>query len=101
MARKVKITVVKRDLYKDLVDKYAADKNLTICNLFNDEQEFVLNEINMPEGFCSWAWADIHRDVVAVFFGASYKWINKENLIVSCCTDGLRPVTFKIEAIDE
>ena len=101
MARKVKITVVKRDIYKDLVEKYGADKNIAMCDLFQDGQEFVLSEINKPEGFCAWAWADIQRDVVGVFFGASYPWINKENMILSCCTDGFRPVTFKIEAFDE
>ena len=101
MARKLKITVLKRDLYREFVDEYAADKETTYCHRFVDGQVFVQEGINMPDGFCSWAWADIHRDVISVFYGAGFKWINRDNTIISCCTDGLRPVTFKVEAFDE
>jgi len=98
---KVKITVVKRDLYKDLAELYAANPaGLVQCPLYADNQEFVLENTNMPEGFCSWAWADIQRDVVAIASGANYRWIKDEGCLISCCTDGLRPVVFKIERID-
>jgi uncharacterized repeat protein (TIGR04076 family) len=100
MARKLKITVLKRDLYKDLVDEYAVDKNTPACHALKDGQEFILDSPNMPDGFCSWAWADLQRDVIAILFGANYPWINKPNTIISCCTDGLRPVTFKLEGMD-
>jgi len=99
MSKQLKITVLKRDLYQDLVDEYAADKTTAHCSLFEDGQVFILDSLDMPEKFCSWAWADIHRDVVSVFQGASFPWINQENTIISCCTDGFRPVTFKIERI--
>ena len=99
---KVKITVVKRDLYTDLVEKYAKNPaGMTACGLFSDNQEFLLERANMPEGFCSWAWADIQRDVVSVFNGASYPWIKENSAIVSCCTDGLRPVTFLIQKTED
>ena len=100
MVRQVRVTVLKRELYKDLVDKYAADKSLPLCPKFKDGQVFNLNAADIPSDFCSWAWADIQRDVVSVYRGANYPWINQENAIVSCCTDGLRPVVFMIEAID-
>ena len=101
MAKQVKITVVKRDLYKDLVEEYAADKSLTACGLFEDGQVFILDGANKPDGFCSWAWADIHRDVIGILFGATYNWIKQKGTVITCCTDGLRPVTFKIECIGE
>jgi len=101
MASQLKITVLKRELYKDLVDKYAADKNFAPCPKYKDGQEFILDTKDMPAGFCSWAWADIHRDVVAVFHGANFPWIERKSTIISCCTDGLRPVVFKIEKIGE
>ena len=47
----VKITVLKRELYKDLVDEYAADKNFSPCAKFKDGQEFILNAKEMPAGF--------------------------------------------------
>jgi uncharacterized repeat protein (TIGR04076 family) len=99
MATQIKITVLKRDLYKDLVDKFAADKSLKQCEKFTDGQEYILDKPNIPEGFCAWAWADLHRDIVSVYNGASLPWIGQKNAIVSCCTDGLRPVVFKIERI--
>ena len=101
MAKQIKITVLKKDLYKELVNEFAADKALAQCPKFEDGQEFVLDKPNIPEDFCPWAWADLQRDVVAVFHGASYPWIDQKNAIISCCTDGLRPVVFKIERIGE
>ena len=101
MAGQIKITVLKRELYKDLVDEHAASKTLTPCPKYEDGQEFFLEAKEMPAGFCSWAWADIHRDIVAVYHGASFPWIEQKSLIISSCTDGLRPVIFKIEKISE
>ena len=101
MAKQVKITVLKRELYKDFVEEYSSDKSLEKCRRYQEGQEFILDKPNMPDEFCSWAWADIQRDVVSVFNGASYPWIKHKNMIISCCTDGLRPVVFKIETISE
>ena len=101
MARQLKITVLKRDLYKDFVEEYAKDKSFPLCPRFEEGQVFILDKADKPDGFCSWAWADLHRDVIAVLFGASYPWIDRKNTIISCCTDGLRPVTFKLEGIGE
>jgi len=44
-----------------------------------------------------WAWADIQRDVAHLALGGDFSWINKPGSMVSCCTDGLRPVVFKLE----
>ena len=101
MARKLKITVLKRDLYTDFVEEYAKDKHFPLCQDFKEGQVFILNNLEKPDGFCSWAWADLHRDVIAVLFGANYPWMERKNMVISCCTDGLRPVTFKLEGIDE
>ena len=53
----------------------------------------------MPAGFCPWAWIDLYRSVSALSCGASYTpWQRREGVNVVCCTDGLRPVTFLLEA---
>ena len=101
MKKKLKITVVKRDFYKDLADEYAADKNIGVCEAVKDGQVYILEGLDKPEDFCSWAWADLQRDVVAIQFGANYPWIKQPNTVISCCTDGLRPVVFKLELIEE
>jgi len=100
MNKKPKITVLKREVYKDLADEYAGGK-MGVCDKFEDGQEFILDHIDKPDNFCSWAWGDIQRDVVAVKFGANFPWISQPNTIISCCTDGIRPVIFKIEMVDD
>jgi len=100
---KCKITVVKRTINQDLIDEYLSDtrESLGLCQAYDDGQEFIIESFPLkPEGFCDWAWADIHRDVVAVMFGGSYSWINQSGTAITCCTDGLRPVIFKVERIE-
>ena len=101
--KKAKITVVKKFVSEDLVDEFLADemrnKGFGVCDAFELGQEFILEEPNKPEEFCSWAWADINRDVVAIMGGGDFHWINKEGVAIASCTDGLRPVIFKIERI--
>ena len=59
--------------------------------LFEEGQEFVVKSpYQPPEGFCQWAWADIRQFILGVYFG----W---EDAVVACCTDGFRPVIFKLE----
>ena len=100
---KCKITVVKRTINQDLIDEYLSDdrENFGLCQAYDDGQEFIIESFPLkPDGFCDWAWADIHRDVVAVMFGGSYSWINQPGTAITCCTDGLRPVIFKVERIE-
>jgi uncharacterized repeat protein (TIGR04076 family) len=97
---KCKITVVKRSLNQDLIDEYVSDdrEGFGCCTLFEDGQEFIIEDFpSKPEGFCDWAWATIHKDVVAMMFGATYPWLKPPGTAITCCTDGLRPVIFKVE----
>jgi uncharacterized repeat protein (TIGR04076 family) len=100
---KCKITVVRRTINQDLIDEYLSDTRESFgrCQAYEDGQEFVIESFPLkPEGFCDWAWADIHRDIVAVMFGGSYPWIKQPGTAITCCTDGLRPVIFKVERIE-
>jgi uncharacterized repeat protein (TIGR04076 family) len=100
---KCKITVIKRTINQDLIDVYVSDSRRPFgqCAANEDGQEFILEGFPLkPEGFCDWAWADIHRDVVAVMFGGSYPWIRRPGTAITCCTDGLRPVVFAVEKLE-
>jgi len=55
----------------------------------------------LPKSFCDWAWADVQRDVVAMLMGGNALWIVPQGAIVTWCTDGLRPVVFKVERISD
>ncbi len=88
-----KITVAKKTLFQDLYKKYA-NREGSICSVFEEGQEFVMTSpYNPPEGFCAWAWADIRAAIHSVQFGG-------REYAVSCCTDGYRPVIFHVERID-
>jgi uncharacterized repeat protein (TIGR04076 family) len=100
---KCRITVVRRTINQDLIDQYVNDarEGFGRCQAYEDGQEFIIEDFPLkPEGFCDWAWADIHRDVVSVMFGSSYPWIQQPRTAITCCTDGLRPVIFKVEMIE-
>jgi uncharacterized repeat protein (TIGR04076 family) len=100
---KCKITVVKRAVFEDLIAAYISDtrEDFDRCPSFEDGQEFLIEGFpSRPEGFCDWAWADIQRDVVLVMFGGDYPWVQQPGSAITCCTDGFRPVVFKVERLD-
>ena len=100
--KKVKITVKKMACYQDLIDQYenpiehACDMKLG--------QVFIANGWQQPEGFCDSAWETISPFVMALAHGAEdfYDgWMkNKKSAMISC-NDGLRPVSFLLETMDE
>ena len=102
---KAKITVVKKAFHRDLIEEYldpgAKARGFDVCSAFEEGQEFAIDGGKCPEGFCSWAWADIQRDVMMVLFGQGFPWVGPPQTAITCCTDGFRPVTFKVERIDE
>ena len=53
--------------------------------------------------FCAEAWDCISRYVYAALQGGSIMqgWTNNEKVMITCCNDGMRPVIFKLERIDE
>ncbi len=56
----------------------------------------------MPKDFCPWAWIDIYRGVSAISAGATYApWNSKDSQQIFCCTDGVRPVVFLVEALED
>jgi len=102
--KKVRITVLRRNFYSDIADTYLTDgKEVGHCPLLEEGNSFLFEGgAVMPEGFCPWAWVDIYRTVNALSAGATYvPWNNKDYRQITCCTDGVRPVTFIVEAIDE
>ena len=94
----VKITVLRRTVIEEF-NVYKTGK-ASPCERLKDGQEFISKGANMPEGFCSWAWADIQKYVLTVARGGNLLG-SKTGTFVSCCTDGYRPVFFLIERIEE
>ena len=103
--KKVKITVLKTTLDKELADEYGAE-SLTACPMMKEGQVFYADYAK-PEGFCDEAWTAIYQYVFALAHGCGKElfyygdWISKPNVAIVSCNDGLRPVIMKLEATDE
>ncbi|MCP4350683.1 MAG: TIGR04076 family protein [Desulfobacterales bacterium] len=97
-----KITVVQKNINNELVNNYmASPENFKICDQVEDNQEFfVENPYIMPAGICPSAWADIRTYIIALASGGSFPFMEKDNSILTSCTDPFRPVIFMIERID-
>lgn len=95
----VRITVLKKLRTGDVFDGYASASAALECAAVKEGAEYISKGMTMPEGFCSWAWADIQRDVVHLALGGDFPWIREPGTMVSCCTDGLRPVVFRLERV--
>ena len=101
---KCKITVLRRHYYRDLVDEFVAEKLKPYgpCENFKKGQEFITDGFNMPEGFCLWAWDGLYKSIIALITDGNFgMWFENKNVMIGCCTDGVRPVVFKIEKIEE
>jgi uncharacterized repeat protein (TIGR04076 family) len=95
----VKITVLKRLKTGEILEEYGKGAPAE-CPMFREGQQFMVQELNMPQGFCSWAWADIQRDITVLGLRGEFYWIKKKGMMISCCTDGLSPVVFKLERME-
>ena len=97
MNTNVKITVLKRILHKELLEKYA-ESNWEPCERQSEGKEFVSEGVNIPPGFCGWAWAGIQKYVLTLARGGDFIGV-KPGLFITCCTNGFREVVFKLERI--
>ncbi len=52
--------------------------------------------------FCSEAWDAISRYIYSALQGGAimHGWTNDDHVMIACCSDGTKPVIFKIERID-
>ncbi|MHA2085828.1 MAG: TIGR04076 family protein [Candidatus Thorarchaeota archaeon] len=53
----------------------------------------------MPEDFCSWAWEDLRMNRYLLGFGGDIP-DTEDGVVFVSCSDGKRPVVFKLERID-
>ena len=98
----VKITVLRRFSPTEVFETSPVTpvRPLDACGLYSDCQEFTVGEnLRMPEGFCSSAWHTIYCSVRTLAFGGNLPWYKEKGVAINCCTDGLRPVIFKLERI--
>ena len=98
---KARITVIKKAFHKDVIDEHLPHlrDQAEICGVFEEGQTFEVDGPfgSKPDGFCDWAWSDIRKVVALTMMGAD----PTPGTEFTCCSDGLRPVTFRIQRIEE
>ncbi|MHA1354122.1 MAG: TIGR04076 family protein [Candidatus Heimdallarchaeota archaeon] len=97
---KVKITVVKNFQPEEVFGKKfyrPSGKEIVSCGFQKDDEYFVGEQGDKPEGFCHHAWYGIYKAVNFVRYGGSYDDWSGEGIMYGTCPDGIRPVIFKIE----
>ena len=100
--KKVQITVMRRTVYQDLMEKY--EKPLENACEMRLGDVFVSVNAQRPEGFCSNAWDTLAPFVKTLaeggggFYG---DWMQNEHSAMLSCNDGFRPVTFYIETLED
>jgi uncharacterized repeat protein (TIGR04076 family) len=98
----IRITVLKTVVLKEY-QRYVREP-LEKCPVFTEGQVFE-TDYEKPEGFCDWAWADLHAYIAVFLTGGQFTdgifqdWMKDKDTMVACCTDGIRPVIFEIKRI--
>lgn len=98
---KVKITVIRKAEYKDLMERYENPIEHA-CDL-SVGQVFVSSDAQKPEGFCESAWSSVFPFVLTLASGGGNfydGWMKNEKSAMISCNDGFRPVSFLLEAVD-
>jgi len=100
---KIKISIIKRFSPEDVFGheyKTPTGKVVEKCH-FKDGQEWISEDGEMPDGFCSWAWTDLARSIHVLRFGGNFKNWAENGIMYNACSDGVRPVCFKLERLEE
>lgn len=102
MSCQVCITVLKREFYPELADEYLTEgRSVGPCPILKEGDRFLYEGgAVMPVGFCPWAWITIYHNVSAMAGRRENTWY-KPNVSIECCTDGIRPVVFRVEAVED
>ena len=100
--KKVRITVMRKASYTDLMEKYE-NPIAHACDM-REGDVFIANSWQKPQGLCQSAWDSMSPFVMALACGGGdfYDgWMKDKKSAMISCNDGFRPVSFLLEAMDE
>lgn len=130
MQHKCKVTVIDKKVYPELQRQYCMEKDSGPCPCYNVGDEFIFERACGADDFwhmglntlrasrvkgaenetaggrkmphCSEAWDAVSRYIYTALQGGSIMrgWMEDERVMIACCSDGTRPVIFKIERLD-
>lgn len=100
--KKVKITVVRKACYPDLMEKYENPIEHA-CNM-EEGMVWISKNGEKPEGFCTSAWDSVSAFVMTLAHGGGdfYDgWMKDPFSAMISCNDGFRPVSFYLETLED
>lgn len=128
MQHKCRMTVIDKKLYPELQAQYCADPAPGACPCYRVGDEYVFERYGEADDFwhmgagtlvkaggpeegisgsagvphCSEAWDAVSRYIYAALQGGSIMrgWMKDERVMIACCSDGTRPVVFKLQRLD-
>lgn len=127
MQHKCKVTVIDKKVYPELQARYCANPNSGPCPCYEVGDEYIFARYRDEDDFwhlgidtiqrdesadgiagteklphCSEAWDAISRYIYTALQGGAImrNWMNDNRIMIACCSDGTRPVIFKIERLD-
>ena len=100
--KKCKITVMRKALYPDLMEKYENPIEHA-CDV-EEGQVFLSENGEKPAGLCDSAWESMAYFVKELSEGGGNfydGWMKNPHSAMISCNDGFRPVSFLIEVVEE
>ncbi|MHA2083960.1 MAG: TIGR04076 family protein [Candidatus Thorarchaeota archaeon] len=104
---RVKITVLKKIdphiiFNGQIPTRPESDKLYSICDTVAEGDEFVVEkDREMPKGFCTSAWKAIGNSLSVIQWGGDYYPNLPKGTAITCCPDGIRPVSFKLVRLEK
>lgn len=100
--KKVKITVMRKACYQDLMEQYENPMEHA-CDV-EEGQVFLAEGWKKPDGLCDSAWESMSPFVMTLAHGGEdiYEgWMKNPKSAMISCNDGFRPVSFLLETVEE
>ncbi len=86
---------------KIVVEKVPAESNGEVCHCHVVGQEFHFDFERCPPDICAAAFHSLWPMLRVVELGGRHPWDAKPGITRVCCPDPEKPVTFRIEAVEE
>ncbi len=99
--KKIKITVMRRTIYEDLMELYENPIEHACDMKIGDI--YIAENLHKPEGLCQSAWESMLPFVMTLSYGGENfydGWMKDPKSAMISCNDGFRPVSFLIEVIE-
>lgn len=100
--KEIRITVMRRAEYPDLMAKYENPIEHA-CDL-KEGQTFIAHGWQKPDGLCDSAWESMSPFVMTLAHGGGNfydGWMKNPRSAMISCNDGFRPVSFYMEVMEE